>query len=160
MISNSPNQTRYHIIFISHLYEKWGDTTCMRVCVCARACTYVHTHTHTHKQNIHFSPWYFLINRNKMTVITYDKLMTTRICWPHRQYTKAQTDATTYLSWCFTVTELHGGGSDQQVGSTELQYGRQKQAYNFHKYQRCWWLPSAQFFCMYDDLTLVSWKLS
>jgi len=36
--------------------------------------------------------------------------MTTHTCWPHRKYTKAQTDATIYLSWHLAVTELHWGG--------------------------------------------------
>jgi len=58
--------------------------------------------------------------------------MTTHTCWPYRKYTKAQMNATTYLSWCLTVTELHWG-ANQQVGSTKVQYGRKKQAYNFHK---------------------------
>ena len=60
---------RHGITSFSFLIYMRSEGT-QNACVCVCVCTHTHTHTHT-KQNFHFSRWYFLINHNKMTVITY-----------------------------------------------------------------------------------------
>jgi hypothetical protein len=119
--SKSDTVSHHFIIFISHLYEAWGDTTCTFVHVRTHKCTHKHT-----KQNIHFSPWYFLINRTEMTVITYMINL-----WQH--IPAGHTDNTLKHKWmqqliCHGASQSNRitwvGGSNQQVGSSELQYGR------------------------------------
>jgi len=97
-----------------------------------------HTHTHAHtrarahartqkkEQNIHFSPWYSLINRSEMTVITYMLNLWQHIPAGHTDKTLKHKSMQQLIcqgaSHSKRITWV--GGSNQQVGSTELQYGR------------------------------------